>query len=884
MLKLTTDIKAPEYVRDNPFTDISSAYPESVDNADSENVDVLNSWPSKPSASLDGSQWAALQRILTKELAIVQGPPGTGKTHVSVVALKILLQNWRPGQPPIIIAAHTNHALDQLLLHVSDFEEYFLRLGGRTQDRDVIKQRTLYNVRKSWSLPNIPGCLKGPSFKQQKDLKESLMAILTPLAVSGIPLGASLFHQLGLLTLEQLETLEKRATDYVYSEDEELRQEPIAAWLGDELVEASKGDYGKADYGFEDEEIDLEFEQLKELEAEIGINEDEFDDSLSGPYVALEEPWTGRNRPGHNSTNDIEKWLESPDLFDVPLYYRGSIYKHLQKKAKEILLSAFRAEASIYSRVCRDLQIGKWEVDSSICSMFKVIGVTATGLSKYRALLASLNPRILVIEEAAEVLEAPVVAGCFESLQHLVLVGDHQQLRTQCADQELAGEPYNLSVSLFERLVQNKMPFSTMTRQRRMDPEIRRLLSPIYKVLDDHPSVRNRDAVPGMGGLKTFFLSHKWPESKDENLSSRNTEEARMITKMFEYLVLNGTDPSEITVLTFYNGQRKLILRLLRNSPQLSGGYLKVVTVDSYQGEENKVVLLSLVRSNSDRKVGFLDIANRVCVALSRAKRGFYIFGNAENLCLSSALWWQVVQIMGSNPRRIGFALPIACERHGRKMWMKEPDSFDGLTGGCTIACPNLLPCGHRCPLNCHPFAEDLVKCNEPCSEVLECGHPCEEICNIKPCHCTKDHSLTVSPSKRSIERAKARNTQPSGSAQRRVSHSSPIISYVTNYPELPQPVSSISHEFSKKWQDYADDGARRADADLAKKAADLDLQAREQQQRDSMEVALFGRGQAIRGSESFQQRGDGRGKWVEEYVPAQLEEYRGFEEKSLLD
>ena len=55
---------------------------------------------------------------------------------------------------------------------------------------------------------------------------------------------------------------------------------------------------------------------------------------------------------------------------------------------------------------------------------------------------------------------------------------------------------------------------------------------------------------------------------------------------------------------------------------------VRVTAVDNYQGEENDVIILSLVRSNQEGSVGFLGTDNRVCVALSRARNGFYAFGN----------------------------------------------------------------------------------------------------------------------------------------------------------------------------------------------------------------------------------------------------------------
>ena len=54
---------------------------------------------------------------------------------------------------------------------------------------------------------------------------------------------------------------------------------------------------------------------------------------------------------------------------------------------------------------------------------------------------------------------------------------------------------------------------------------------------------------------------------------------------------------------------------------------VNITVVDNFQGEENDIILLSLVRSNNEANIGFLKVENRVCVALSRAKIGLYIIG-----------------------------------------------------------------------------------------------------------------------------------------------------------------------------------------------------------------------------------------------------------------
>ena len=89
------------------------------------------------------------------------------------------------------------------------------------------------------------------------------------------------------------------------------------------------------------------------------------------------------------------------------------------------------------------------------------------------------------------------------------------------------------------------------------------------------------------------------------------------------------------------------MLQKIRNSVLLHN--VKCIVVDKYQGEENKIILLSLVRSNKEGKIGFLKTENRVCVALSRAKEGLYIIGNMDNLNAASATWSELKNILQNN-------------------------------------------------------------------------------------------------------------------------------------------------------------------------------------------------------------------------------------------
>jgi hypothetical protein len=84
----------------------------------------------------------------------------------------------------------------------------------------------------------------------------------------------------------------------------------------------------------------------------------------------------------------------------------------------------------------------------------------------------------VVVEEAGEVLEAHVLAALSRATEHLIMVGDHEQLRPKPNRYELqamSGRRFDLDISLFERLARTPtFPRATLATQRRMRPDISR--------------------------------------------------------------------------------------------------------------------------------------------------------------------------------------------------------------------------------------------------------------------------------------------------------------------------------------------------------------------------------------------------------------------------
>jgi regulator of nonsense transcripts 1 len=96
-----------------------------------------------------------------------------------------------------------------------------------------------------------------------------------------------------------------------------------------------------------------------------------------------------------------------------------------------------------------------------------------------------------------------------------------------------------------------------------------------------------------------------------------------------------GLRPDQIGIITPYEGQRAFILSYMQRQGNLDADLyrqIEVASVDSFQGREKDFILLSCVRSNEASGIGFLNDPRRLNVALTRAKYGLIIFGNARVL------------------------------------------------------------------------------------------------------------------------------------------------------------------------------------------------------------------------------------------------------------
>lgn len=262
-----------------------------------------------------------------------------------------------------------------------------------------------------------------------------------------------------------------------------------------------------------------------------------------------------------------------------------------------------------------------------------------------------------------------------------------------------------------------------------------------------------------------WWLDHQKPEDRPNPRSSHsksysNSFEVDMTIGLVQYLVnTNEYDFNDIAILTPYNGQLAAFTQKLKGTCSIwlcekdrenlideglltedeakfgkkadvgMSSMLRLATIDNFQGEEAKVVILSIVRSNPEDRVGFLKTSNRINVACSRARNGFYIIGNAS-LLRGVEMWSDIVRLL-KEKSKIGAAFQTRCSRHPENIHtIESPKEFHQISA-CQISCGSLLPCGHSCTEKCHaPSLHNRMACSQPCNRIHEpCGHQCTRSC-----------------------------------------------------------------------------------------------------------------------------------------------------------
>ncbi|VFQ92350.1 unnamed protein product [Cuscuta campestris] len=257
---------------------------------------------------------------------------------------------------------------------------------------------------------------------------------------------------------------------------------------------------------------------------------------------------------------------------------------------------------------------------------------------------------LLVIDEAAQLRECEsIIPLQLQGLKHAILVGDECQLPA-IVHSKVSSEA-GFGRSLFERLSSLGHSKLVLNMQYRMHPAISHFpnLSFYNQQVMDAPNVQNktyeRQYLQGrMFGPYSFISVPNGKEELDGfGHSRRNMVEVALVLKIVQNLYRywrNTRNELSIGVISPYAAQVVAIKEKIgKRYDNLNGFAIKVKSIDSFQGGEEDIIILSTVRSNRDGTIGFMSNLQRTNVALTRARHCLWILGNEMTLENSHSEW-----------------------------------------------------------------------------------------------------------------------------------------------------------------------------------------------------------------------------------------------------
>lgn len=622
-----------------------------------------------PRICLDKSQADSLLNALTSSVTLIQGPPGTGKSFIGAQICKVLAET---GKMRILVIAYTNHALDQFLHDLNKVGiawDSMLRLGSKSKCTPQTEQ-ILLSAQKN--RPNL-------------SLDSRMLVVL--LKNQAVDLGLKLdqaFEKYQNFSL----TWTVLSAQLEFSVDERHFYDAF-------LVPAGETGWSRAGANRREVKPDYLFLQWR-LGKGPGIFSRQIPESSRSVW---DMPLTARKAK-------IVKWTETM------IGERAQTIQDLVQKFDDI-----------QQRLKTIFNQGKVETIKSK----EIIGCTTTAAATHSDLIRSAEPDIVLVEEAGEILESHILTALSPSVKQLIQIGDHKQLRPKVNNYSLTvekGEGFDLNRSMFERMILQGAPHTTLRKQHRMCPEISLYVRELtYPDLVDDEKTKGRPSIRGVRD-RVVFLSHSKPEETETAIADRrepgmkaskkNEFEAELVISCVKYFIQQGYKTGNIVILTPYLGQ----LRLLRDQLHARAGVdpllndldsyelvraglqseaaskvnkkpLRISTIDNYQGEESDIVVASLTRSNDSGDIGFMAAPERLNVLISRARNCLIIVGNMETFTASKRgkdTWLPFFEIL-KRQNNLYDGLPVKCEQHpDTTALLKEPSDFETFCpdGGCS--------------------------------------------------------------------------------------------------------------------------------------------------------------------------------------------------------
>jgi ATP-dependent RNA/DNA helicase IGHMBP2 len=315
------------------------------------------------------------------------------------------------------------------------------------------------------------------------------------------------------------------------------------------------------------------------------------------------------------------KLFNSKQLKEIKqLKIKAEEYRKLALKYKRSFGKAEREQRNLLLKEVKNIrnEIKKLQAynEDKLYREANVIAGTPIGL--YDAKINHLGFHTLVVDEAGQCIE-PLAWCIFPLAKKYVLAGDHWQLPPTVLSNEAASMGLNHSIlELSMATVKNIFLLNTQYRMR----EVIAGFSGNYfyddRLLTAAHLCNNAVHISFIDTAGSGFN-----ESRGNDGSSlQNEGELQIVQKLIDTGALN---PLHTAFISPYAGQVAAAKEILPSQMRIS-------TIDSFQGQEKEIILLSLVRSNDEGDIGFLKDYRRMNVAITRAKEQLFVIGDSATI------------------------------------------------------------------------------------------------------------------------------------------------------------------------------------------------------------------------------------------------------------
>lgn len=302
--------------------------------------------------------------------------------------------------------------------------------------------------------------------------------------------------------------------------------------------------------------------------------------------------------------------IRAEELRKMSYQYKRNFGKAEREQRKALMLEVKRIRKEI-----RDI---REYLDQKCFEVSDVILGTPIGI--HNALPKETHFDVVVMDEAGQSIE-PLAWVVFPYAENWVLAGDPFQLPPTVLSNQAAQKGFD--VSILERCFKNCNSIHFLDTQYRMRKSIAEFSNQYFyggKLKTPERQVDNSQHVLFYDTAGTGFEE----KAGEDGHSLTNEGEVEILRKIID---ANAWKMEDIGFISPYAGQVQLAKSMFNKD-------MKVSTVDSFQGQEMNIILVSLVRSNGDGNIGFLKDYRRMNVAMTRAKEQLVVVGDSATIGL----------------------------------------------------------------------------------------------------------------------------------------------------------------------------------------------------------------------------------------------------------